>query len=201
MPIKIGNIEVYDIQELCKTFQVNETTLIECIENGRLKGQRLGEKWYVSSRVLEEFFESDYDKEMVGKIIAKCKPKLSDKLDRQGYFFPTLTPEIREILEILHREQIETFEDLCMRSPNELLAIKGFDESRLSKIKDYLSHIGFSLTTTLDEVKHMKIEDLGLLSVRARNVLNAAHIETFEDLCNLSPKELRAISHSIGCPS
>ncbi len=132
MPIKIGNIEVYDIQELCKTFQVDEPTLMGCIENGSLKGQKLGNKWYVSSRVLEEFFERDYHKANEDETVNTTTS--IEELE--------LSIRASNILASVH---VETVEDLSKWSEKELFAFRGFGKSSLREIKRKLADFGLTL--------------------------------------------------------
>jgi len=56
MPVKIGSLILYDIQELSKKFDLNLVTLRNYIKSGKLKGQKMGTKWYVSEKSLREFF-------------------------------------------------------------------------------------------------------------------------------------------------
>lgn len=174
MSIKIGNIEVYDIQELCKTFQVDEPTLMECIENGSLKGRKLGDKWYVSSRVLEDFFERDYDEVYEHK--TANIPKTIKELN-----LSVLTSKI------LQGEHIETLEDLCKWSPKELLALKGFTKTHLREVECVLKNYGFSPTPKLSDKLYLSRLPL------TTKMLQREHIETFEELCKRSRGELLAL--------
>jgi len=60
MTLKIGNITLFDIQELSKKFDLNPVTLRSYIKRGRLKGQKMGTKWYISEDSLKDFFGESY---------------------------------------------------------------------------------------------------------------------------------------------
>jgi len=56
MPVKIGSLIVYDLEEISKKFEVHSNTLRTYLKAGRLQGQKMGTKWYVSEDSLREFF-------------------------------------------------------------------------------------------------------------------------------------------------
>ena len=60
MPIKIGSITLFNIMELAKKLDLNPATLRGYIKTGKLKGQKVGTKWYVSEDSLREFFGQSY---------------------------------------------------------------------------------------------------------------------------------------------
>jgi hypothetical protein len=60
MAIKIGSITLFDIMELSKKLDLNPATLRGYIKSGRLKGQKVGTKWFVSEDGLREFFGASY---------------------------------------------------------------------------------------------------------------------------------------------
>jgi len=57
MPKKIGEITLYTLLELSKKLDITTTTLRTYIRGGRIKGQKMGGKWYVSEGSLKAFFE------------------------------------------------------------------------------------------------------------------------------------------------
>jgi hypothetical protein len=60
MPIKLGdNLVLFDIRELSDTLEVTPLTLKSYINKGKLKGQKLGNKWYVSEISLQEYFNQE----------------------------------------------------------------------------------------------------------------------------------------------
>lgn len=56
MPIKLGEITLYDIMELSKKLNVTPTTLRSYMKKGRLKGQKVGGRWMISEEGLKDFF-------------------------------------------------------------------------------------------------------------------------------------------------
>jgi excisionase family DNA binding protein len=56
MPITFTNLVLYDLQELSKKLNVHIVTLRTYLKEGRLRGQKMGTKWYVSEDSLREFF-------------------------------------------------------------------------------------------------------------------------------------------------
>jgi hypothetical protein len=67
MPIKIGSIVLFDIMELSKKLDLNPATLRGYIKSGRLKGQKVGTRWFVSEDGLREFFGESYQAPSRGK--------------------------------------------------------------------------------------------------------------------------------------
>ena len=56
MPVKIGSLVVHDLEEISEKFGVHSNTLRTYIKGGKLRGQKMGTKWYVSEESLREFF-------------------------------------------------------------------------------------------------------------------------------------------------
>lgn len=57
MPKQIGDITVYDLNELAEKLDVTKLTLMNYIKKGKLIGRKLGGIWYVSEKSLEKFFD------------------------------------------------------------------------------------------------------------------------------------------------
>ena len=65
MPIEIGNVRLYSLQEIsAKINNVSPQTLRSYIQDGRLKGRKFGQKWYVSEQALQEYFLSPPKEEL-----------------------------------------------------------------------------------------------------------------------------------------
>jgi hypothetical protein len=58
MPVQIGNIKLYSLKELVNPLKVNMITIRRYVREGRLKGQKVGQKWYVTEESLQEFLFS-----------------------------------------------------------------------------------------------------------------------------------------------
>ena len=57
---KIGDLTLYDVEELSKLLGVQEKTIRAILRDGKLKGRKLARRWYVTEESLREYFqESD----------------------------------------------------------------------------------------------------------------------------------------------
>jgi hypothetical protein len=56
MPKRIGSITLYSAMELSKKLVIGLTTVRAYLKTGRIKGQKVAGKWYVSEDSLKEFF-------------------------------------------------------------------------------------------------------------------------------------------------
>ncbi len=74
MPIKIGeSLVLYDIKELSNMFKVTELTLRKYINGNKLKGQKIGTKWYVSGDSLKDYFNKSKSLEAENKANIKSR--------------------------------------------------------------------------------------------------------------------------------
>lgn len=58
MPIQLGNLTLYSILELSEKLGITSATLRAYMKNGKLRGQKMGTKWYISEESLREFFNA-----------------------------------------------------------------------------------------------------------------------------------------------
>ncbi len=65
MPIQIGSLTLYDVEELATKLQVHEVTIRRLLRLGKLPGRKFAKKWYVSEEALEAFFRTPEDSEEV----------------------------------------------------------------------------------------------------------------------------------------
>ena len=56
MPIKLGEIKLYSIQELSRSLDVTTVTLRAYIKAGEIKARKVGGQWYVSEEALKLYF-------------------------------------------------------------------------------------------------------------------------------------------------
>jgi hypothetical protein len=56
MAIKLGDLTLFDVTELSKKFAVNPVTVRGYMRSGRLKGRKIGRKWYLTEEALREYF-------------------------------------------------------------------------------------------------------------------------------------------------
>jgi excisionase family DNA binding protein len=59
MTKQIGDIKLYSIQDLHRSLGVNERTLREWFNTGRLRGVKLGTKWHITEENLRRFLNAD----------------------------------------------------------------------------------------------------------------------------------------------
>lgn len=57
MPIKVGDSELYTVEELSQMFNMTPVAIRRNLRKGILKGKKLGNRWYVSSNNLKAYFE------------------------------------------------------------------------------------------------------------------------------------------------
>ena len=53
---KIGDLVLYDVEELSKLLNVQEKTIRAILRDGKLKGRKLARKWYVTEESLKDYF-------------------------------------------------------------------------------------------------------------------------------------------------
>lgn len=57
MPVKIGDLELYDVAELSELLDVQKRTIRNYLRDGKLRGRKMARKWYVTLGSLEAFFQ------------------------------------------------------------------------------------------------------------------------------------------------
>lgn len=57
MPIQIGQLRLYDLEELSEKLQINIRSLRKWIREGKIKAKKVGVKYYVTEQSLNEYFE------------------------------------------------------------------------------------------------------------------------------------------------
>lgn len=61
MPKQIGNIKLYSLIELSKILEVTTVTLRNYLLNGRLKGRKMGTRWFVTEDNIKEYFSNSHN--------------------------------------------------------------------------------------------------------------------------------------------
>jgi excisionase family DNA binding protein len=64
---KIGSIKVFTIEEIAKKFGITTATVRRYLKSGKLSGQRMGVRWYVSENAIDQFFLKGFIKPAKGK--------------------------------------------------------------------------------------------------------------------------------------
>ncbi len=62
MPKHIGNLILYDLEELSNELDITVFSLREYIKKGRLRAQKMGKKYFVTQDSINEYFNtSDFE--------------------------------------------------------------------------------------------------------------------------------------------
>ncbi|MFH1147455.1 MAG: helix-turn-helix domain-containing protein [Pseudomonadota bacterium] len=56
MPVQLGDMKLYSILELSEILKTSKVTLRTYMKTGKLRGQKVGAKWYATEESLKEFF-------------------------------------------------------------------------------------------------------------------------------------------------
>lgn len=56
MPKTIGELVLYDVEELAAILEVQERTIRGYIKDGKLRGRKMAKKWYVTEESLQAYF-------------------------------------------------------------------------------------------------------------------------------------------------
>ena len=58
MPIQLGDLKLFSLQELSKKLNITTVTLRAYIRQGKLRARKLGTRWYFTEEALREYFDS-----------------------------------------------------------------------------------------------------------------------------------------------
>ena len=56
MPKDLGDLKLYDVEELSKILNIQERTIRQMLRDGKLKARKMARKWYVTEDSLKEYF-------------------------------------------------------------------------------------------------------------------------------------------------
>ncbi len=56
MPVTIGDLKVYSVEEIAVLFGMQEKTVRRYLKEGRFKGRKLAGRWYVAEPDLKAYF-------------------------------------------------------------------------------------------------------------------------------------------------
>lgn len=59
MSIQVGDMKLYDVEELAEMLAVGEPTIRRYLREGKLKGKKLAKRWYVSEDNLKDYFQPE----------------------------------------------------------------------------------------------------------------------------------------------
>lgn len=59
MPIEVANIKLYSVKDLSQELHVTNLSIRSYLKNGKLKGQKIGGRWYVAEENLHSFLKGE----------------------------------------------------------------------------------------------------------------------------------------------
>lgn len=59
MSIQVGDMKLYDVDEVAEMLSVGEPTIRRYLRQGKLKGKKLAKRWYVSEENLKDYFQPE----------------------------------------------------------------------------------------------------------------------------------------------
>ncbi len=63
MSVKIGELELYTVEELSSLMGIQERTIREYLKAGKIRGRKMAKRWYVTEEALREYFEAEEPEE------------------------------------------------------------------------------------------------------------------------------------------
>ena len=54
--IEIAGLELYTIQELANKIHLSDRSIRNYIHDGKLKARKVGQRWYISTEAIREYF-------------------------------------------------------------------------------------------------------------------------------------------------
>ena len=82
MATQLGDIKLYSLREISEALKVTEVTLRKYLNSGKLKGRKMGTRWFITEDNLKDYFQNTGGAESKHKIslrgIAKDSP-VTDK--------------------------------------------------------------------------------------------------------------------------
>ena len=59
MSIQVGDMKLYDVEEVAEILSVGEPTIRRYLRQGKLKGKKLAKRWYVSEEAIKDYFQPE----------------------------------------------------------------------------------------------------------------------------------------------
>ena len=59
MSIQVGDMKLYDVEEVAEMLDVGEPTIRRYLRQGKLRGKKLAKRWYVSEDNLKDYFQPE----------------------------------------------------------------------------------------------------------------------------------------------
>ena len=57
MSIQFGDLTLFDVRELSKKFGLHPVSVRQLFSTGKLKGRKIGKRWYLTEDALREYFD------------------------------------------------------------------------------------------------------------------------------------------------
>ena len=76
---QIGEIKLYSVQDLHEALGVNERTIRDWFNKGRLRGQKIGTEWHITEENLRRFFNAEEGGDKRTKARALKQKKMKKK--------------------------------------------------------------------------------------------------------------------------
>lgn len=59
MPVKMGDLTLFDVREISEQFSINPVTVRRYLRMGKFKGRKVGRRWFVTEEALREYFKQE----------------------------------------------------------------------------------------------------------------------------------------------
>ena len=59
MSIQIGDMKLYDVEEVAEMLYVGSPTIRRYLREGKLKGKKMAKRWYISEESIKEYFQPE----------------------------------------------------------------------------------------------------------------------------------------------
>ncbi len=76
---QIGDIKLYSVQDLHDALGVNERTIRDWFNKGRLRGQKIGTEWHITEENLRKFLNAEEGGESKKELRALKRQKMKKR--------------------------------------------------------------------------------------------------------------------------
>lgn len=59
MPIQMGDLKLYTVEELSEMLSIKETTVRKILRSKKIAGKKLAKRWYVSEEAIKAYFSQE----------------------------------------------------------------------------------------------------------------------------------------------
>ena len=57
MSVKLGEVKLYEIRDIAKSFNISESTIRSYFRSGKLEGQKFGGRWFIPEEALRDYLK------------------------------------------------------------------------------------------------------------------------------------------------